>query len=187
MNIIKLTNGILSQNCYILEKDGKGIVIDPGLDTKLILNKISQLKIKIEYVILTHGHFDHIYSAKALKDLGAKVLISEIDAPKLLDSEINMGFLYDYNDVPKCLPDEFLEEGKKELLGEDFEIIFTPGHTSGSVCIVYKNSIFTGDTYFAEGVYGRTDLLDGSTSNLVSSLIKLKPYLKNKKVYAGHE
>lgn len=187
MKITKITNGILNQNCYILDKDGSAIVIDPGLDTKLILDKISQMKLGVEYVLLTHGHFDHIYSAKALKDLGAKILISEVDAPKLLDSEINMGFLYNFDDVPKCLPDEFLEEGKKELLGEEFEIVFTPGHTSGSVCIIYKDAIFTGDTYFSDGVYGRTDLLDGSTSNLASSLIKLKPYLKGKKIFAGHE
>lgn len=187
MKITKITNGILNQNCYVLSKDGQAIVIDPGIDTKLILNTISDLKVKVDYVILTHGHFDHIYSANALKELGAKVLISEEDAPKLLDSEINMGFLYNFNDMPKCLPDEFLVEGEKELLGEKFEIIETPGHTSGSVCIIYKDNIFTGDTYFSEGVYGRTDLLDGSTSKLVSSLLKLKPYLVGRTIYPGHE
>ena len=106
MKITKITNGQLNENCYVLSKDGKAIVIDPGLDTDLILKTISELKVQPEFVVLTHGHFDHIFSAKALKDMGAKVLISEDDAPKLLDSEINMGFLYDFT-VPKCLPDEF--------------------------------------------------------------------------------
>ena len=187
MKITKITNGLLNQNCYVLSENGKAIVIDPGLDTNLILSTIDELKVKVEYVILTHGHFDHIVSAPALKEKGAKVLITEDDAPKLLDSEINMGFLYGFNDLPKCLPDEFLTEGEIELIGEKFEVIFTPGHTSGSVCIVYKDNIFTGDTYFSEGVYGRTDLLDGSTNKLVSSLIKLKPYLKDRTVYSGHE
>lgn len=187
MEIIKITNGLLNQNCYILKKGKEAIVVDPGMDTNLILKTLKDLDVRVEYALLTHGHFDHVYSAKAIKDLGAKILISEADAPKLLDCEINMGFLYNVNDMPECLPDGFLEEGELELLGEKFEIIFTPGHTSGSVCIVYNDNIFTGDTYFSEGVYGRTDLLDGSTSNLVSSLIKLKPYLKGKKIYSGHE
>ena len=186
MNITTITNGILNQNCYLLEKDGHAIVIDPGLDTDLILKTILDKKLKVDFVLLTHGHFDHIYSAKALKDMGAKILISEDDAPKLLDNDINMGFLYNF-DVPKCLPDEFLVEGDKDFFGEKFQIISTPGHTSGGICIIYKNNIFTGDTYFSDGVYGRTDLLDGSTNKLVSSLLKLKPYLKNRKVYPGHQ
>ena len=62
-----------------------------------------------------------------------------------------------------------------------------PGHTSGSVVIIKGNQMFTGDTYFSEGVYGRTDLLDGHQEQLEASLEKLKPYLKTKKIQAGHE
>ena len=187
MKITKLTNGKLKQNCYILTNDkGEAVIVDPGLDKEGILSYINKNKIKPEYVLLTHGHFDHIYSAKALKDMGAKILITEVDGPKLLDSEINMGFIMDIKTEP-VIPDMFLKEGELELLGEKFEIMFTPGHTSGACVIFYKDVAFTGDTYFEKGIYGRTDLLDGNQEKLNASIKKLEPLLKKKKVLAGHE
>lgn len=187
MRILKITNGPLNQNCYLFEKDGKAIVIDPGIRTEKIIETIKKENVKPEFVLLTHGHFDHIYSAKAIQDMGAKVYISEIDAPKLLSSELNMGFICGFNSVPECLPDGFLKSGKMKFLDEDFEIVFTPGHTSGSLCIFYDNLVFTGDTYFSEGVYGRTDLLDGNQEAENESIEKLLPLLKGKKIMAGHE
>lgn len=187
MKILKITNGPLNQNCYVIEKDGKAIVIDPGIRTEKIIETIKKENVKPEFVLLTHGHFDHIYSAKALQDMGAKVYISEIDAPKLLSSELNMGFICGFNNVPECLPDGFLKSGKMKFLDEEFEIVETPGHTSGSVCIFYGNTVFTGDTYFSEGIYGRTDLLDGNKETEDKSIEKLLPLLKGKKILAGHE
>lgn len=187
MKILKITNGPLNQNCYVIEILGKAIVIDPGIRTEKIVETIKKENVKPEFVLLTHGHFDHIYSAKALQDMGAKVYISEIDAPKMLSSELNVGFLCGFNNVPKCLPDGFLKPGKMKFLDEEFEIVETPGHTSGSVCIFYGDNVFTGDTYFSEGVYGRCDLLDGNQEAENESIKKLVPLLKGKKVLAGHE
>ena len=187
MKIAKITNGQMKQNCYVLTKDNKNaIVIDPGLDTDGIVKYLKTNKLEPKVVLLTHGHFDHVYSTKALKDMGAKIYITETDGPKLLDSEINMGFILNIKTEP-VVPDEFLLEGKIELLGEEFEVVFTPGHTSGSCVIFYKDCAFTGDTYFQEGVYGRTDLLDGNQEKLEESIKKLKPLLNNKKILAGHE
>ena len=186
MEIIKITNSKLSENCYIINKDNKAVIIDPGIETDKILKVISEKKLKPEFVLLTHGNFDHIYSAKALQDMGAKVYITEVDAPKLFDNVINMGFLYDVN-CEVVVPNGFLVEGKQEFLGDEYEVIFTPGHTSGSCCIVFNDFIFTGDTYFEEGVYGRTDLLDGDQEKLEKSIEKLRPHLSGKKVLAGHE
>ncbi len=186
MKITKITNSLLQENCYILEKDKSAIIIDPGIETDKIIGELTSRGLKPEYVLLTHGHFDHIYSCKELKDMGAKIFITEVDAPKLLDNELCMGFFYNVNCQP-VLPDGFLVEGENEFLGEKFEVVFTPGHTSGSCVIIHDNEIFTGDTYFEEGVYGRCDLLDGHKDLLEKSIEKLRPYLKNKKVYAGHE
>lgn len=186
MKIVKITNGLMKQNCYILEKDGLAIVIDPGLDTKTILNYITKNKLSPKFVLLTHGHFDHIYSAKAIKDLGAKIYITEKDGPKLLNNEINMGFIMNVK-TEAVVPDGFLVEGEQEFLGEKFNVVFSPGHTSGSCVILYKDVAFTGDTYFTKGVYGRTDLLDGDQKALENSIKKLEPKFKNKKILAGHE
>lgn len=186
MKIHKITNGPLMQNCYVLEKNKQAIVIDPGIETNKIIEFLEKNKLQAKSVLLTHGHFDHIFSAKALKEKGAKIYISEVDAPKLLDNEINCGFLCDIYSEP-CLPDGFLTEGKCEIEGEEFEIVNTPGHTSGSIIIVYKDNVFTGDTYFSKGIYGRTDLLDGNQEELVKSLKKVEKIVKNKKVFAGHE
>ena len=187
MKIVKITNGNMNQNCYVLTNDNKNaLLIDPGLGTGDILDYLKQNKLTPQYVLLTHGHFDHIYSVKALKDMGAKVYITEKDGPKLLDSEINMGFIMNIKTQP-VIPDGFLTEGEMEFLGEKFEIIFTPGHTSGGCVIIYKNNAFTGDTYFEKGIYGRTDLLDGNQKMLKESIKKLEPKLKDKKVLPGHD
>lgn len=187
MKLIKVTNGLLKQNTYFLVyKDNKTIVIDPGMDTKKIIEELNKNKLKPTIVLLTHGHFDHIYGAKVLKDMGAKVYISEVDAPKLFDNELNMGFIWKVN-CERVVPDGFLTEGENEIDEVKFEVLFTPGHTSGGVVIIFGDCIFTGDTYFEKGVYGRTDLLDGNQDLLDESIKKLKPYLKDKKIFAGHE
>lgn len=186
MRIIKVTNGPLMQNCYILAGKDKAIVIDPGIDTKKIIDTLNKNRLKPTVVLLTHGHFDHIYSAKELKNMGARVYVTEVDAPKLLDNELNMGFICDIICKP-VLPDGFLIEGENEFEGEKFDIVFTPGHTSGSCVIFYGENAFTGDTYFEEGVYGRTDLLDGNQEKIEASLKKLKPLLKGKTIFPGHE
>ncbi len=186
MEVIKIVNGILKQDCYILKLDGKVFVIDPGLDTELILSTLEKKRLHADYVLLTHGHFDHIYSANKLKQLGAKVYITEVDAPKLFSNELNMGFLYGF-ECETCVPDGFLKEGENEIGDEKFEVVFTPGHTSGSCCIIYEDLIFTGDTYFEEGVYGRTDLLDGNQKMIEKSIEKLRPFLNGKTILAGHE
>lgn len=186
MKIEKITNGVLKQHCYILIKEDKScFVVDPGMDKVKILKFIQENQLKPVAVLLTHGHFDHIASAKAIKDMGAKIYITEIDAPKLMDSELNMGFMFGVK-TEVALPDAFLVEGENEIFGEKFEVVYTPGHTSGSCVIIYDNNIFTGDTFFEDGVYGRTDLLDGHEELLQQSIVKLKPYLEEKNIYAGH-
>lgn len=187
MKVHKIINGKMQENCYVLDLGkNQAFVIDPGLGTKDILKTIDSLKLKVIAVLLTHGHFDHIYSAAKFKSLGAKIYITEKDAPKLLDNELNMGFMFD-EEVEACLPDGFLVEGKNKIEETEFEVVFSPGHTSGSCVIIFDNFAFTGDTYFGDGIYGRCDFLDGNIQDMKESLKKLVPYLKGKKVLAGHD
>jgi len=187
MKITKITNGPLKQNCYVLSKGERALVIDPGLEINAIVAELEKQKLRCEVVLLTHGHFDHIYGAKTLQDRGAKVYISAVDAPKLLSSELALGFICGINDIPEVLPDGVLTEGKMKFLDEEFEIVFTPGHTLGSVVVIYKDYAFTGDTYFAEGVYGRCDLPGADERAQKESIKKLLPLLKNKNILSGHE
>ena len=115
MKIVKITNGVMKQNCYVLTKDNKNaILIDPGLDTKAILDYLEKNKLKPTTVLLTHGHFDHIFSVKALKDKGAKIYVTEADGPKLLDRSLIWGLLLIFKQNPLFQMD-FCLVGKMNL------------------------------------------------------------------------
>jgi len=169
MEIKNLIVGPLLTNCYILLSKKEAIVIDPGAEPEKILKEIEGKK--LVYIILTHYHLDHTLAAKKLKEkTGAKILAGK-----------------DEKEFLKFQPDRFLEDGEEIKLEEEpLKIIFTPGHTKGSICVLGKNFIFTGDTLFEDG-YGRTDLPGGSEKDLRESLAKLKKILKKgMTVYPGH-
>jgi hydroxyacylglutathione hydrolase len=169
MEIKKLILGPLITNCYILISDDEAIVIDPAAEIEKIIKELEGKKLK--YIVLTHYHFDHSFGAKELKErTQAKILIGKGEE----------GFL----DFPV---DYFLKEGDEINFGKDsLKVIATPGHTKGSICLLGKNFIFTGDTLFRDGV-GRTDLPGGSEKDLRKSLSKLSQLLKEGMiVYPGH-
>lgn len=170
MEIEHLIVGPLLTNCYLLISKGKAAVIDPGGGLKKILEEVGG-KIKLKYIILTHSHWDHALAVLKLKEkTGAKILMHEAE-----------------KDLVRFEVDEFLKEGKEIKIGDTvLKVIHTPGHSKGSICLVNKNFIFTGDTLFKDG-YGRTDLPGGSQKDLENSLKKLKKILKpGVKIYPGH-
>jgi glyoxylase-like metal-dependent hydrolase (beta-lactamase superfamily II) len=169
MEIKRLILGPLFTNCYILTSGKEAAVIDPGGESKKILEEIKNHELK--YVILTHYHLDHIFSAPKLKEeTEAKILI-----------HINE------KDSLKIEADEFLEEGNEIKIGnESLKVILTPGHTKGGISLLGKDFIFTGDTLFKDG-YGRTDLPGGSPEEMEKSLKKLSGLMKpGMKIYPGH-
>ncbi len=189
MILQKLCVGELSTNCYILgdEKTNEGVVIDPGGDFDLIDENIEKLNLKIKYIILTHGHIDHIKALVPLKKkTKAKVLIHKEDLPILSDPTYNLaqfiGENGSFSEPDLLLKDgDTIEFGKKKLL-----VLHTPGHTPGSISLYTDNLLFTGDTLFCEGI-GRTDLPGASCENLFSS-IKQKLFTKpdDTEVFPGH-
>jgi len=171
MEIKNLIVGPLLTNCYVLLSKNEALVIDPGGGLKEILKEIEKKKSKLKYIILTHGHWDHLLAAPKLKkETGAKILTHEGE-----------------KDFIKFKVDKFLKEGEEIKIGEiSLEIIHTPGHTKGSICLLGDGLIFTGDTIFKDG-YGRTDLAGGSQKDLENSLKKLSKILKSgMKIYPGH-
>jgi len=189
----KIVIGQLDTNCYLVweEETKECLVIDPADDGVSISEEINSKNLKVKYIFLTHGHFDHCLGALDLKliyniDFGC----SSKDA-FLLDrqDETAKHFLKRKIQVPNFVKiDIDLDKIKNFKLGEEeFEVIKTPGHTPGSVCFYFnkQNLLFSGDTLFA-GLRGRTDFKYGSTKNIFASLKKLMKLNLNTLVLPGH-
>lgn len=189
MIVERLPVGVYAANCYIVYcKDTKeALVIDPGGEGEEILKRINDLKIDVKYIILTHGHGDHIGGVLEIKNgTNAPVLIHSEDEDYLKDSVKNLSSMMSMNKV-EISPDKLLKDGDKLKLGEyDIDIIHTPGHTPGGISIKIGNNLFTGDTLFA-GSIGRTDFEGGSYEAIISSIKdKLVKYPDETEVFPGH-
>ena len=187
MKIYHVTTGLLGVNTYFLvnEKTKNAILIDGGESYKAIKKTESDLGVKITTLLLTHAHFDHAGNAEQLQKDGVKVLISEIDAPKLSNGlNLASDFGRTFNSF---IPDQMLKDGQV-LNIEDIQIkvIATPGHTDGSLTFMVGNSLFTGDTLFLESV-GRTDFPTGNKTQLINSVKKLFALEGDYNVYPGHQ
>ncbi|TYP50371.1 MBL fold metallo-hydrolase [Thermosediminibacter litoriperuensis] len=189
MFLKRLQVGPLASNCYILgdEHSKKAAIIDPGGDPEIILEAVNKEGFMVEFLILTHGHFDHIGAVREVKkSTGARIAIHEKDAKMLLSAEENLssymgcGFTQPAAEV-ELKGDEQLRVGDIML-----EIIWTPGHTPGSICIKTEDVLFTGDTLLA-GSVGRTDFPGGSYRELLNSIkTKLLTFDDDVRVLPGH-
>ncbi len=189
MEIITLQNAkLFASNCYILLSDDAFSVIDPSVsyaDAVKLYPKISGLK--AEYVILTHGHIDHAWEIESYVEMGCQAVISKKDAEIISKSNMNC---YEFLSGPiDSYKGEFItfDDGDELVTcGKTFSVIATPGHTAGSVSLVTDDVIFTGDTLFAGGVFGRYDLPTSDGVSLMHSLKKLFELPEHLTVYSGH-
>ena len=180
MNIKLMQVGPIGTNCYILEHDNKIAVIDPGDEAGRILGELKKSDAQVEYILLTHGHYDHTTAVpelhKALPE--AKIYIHQADANGAgsrlypLAGQVDDLLLYDEGDT---LP----------LGALTIEVLHTPGHSPGSVTLKAGDVLFTGDTLFA-GSMGRTDLRGGSWEEILVSLGRLGRLEGNYHVLPGH-
>lgn len=187
MEIRVLTVGQLGTQCYILSahESETCIVIDPGAEPERILQAAGNRR--IEAILLTHGHFDHIGAVSALMSESTSLLIHRLDAPMLSDSHLNAGLELTGTNVTTPAPTGFVADN--DLLhyaGLEIRVIHTPGHTPGGVCYLCENEAFTGDTLFHHG-WGRTDLAGGNQADLMASLRKLIMLTKDMSIHPGHE
>lgn len=175
----------IAANCYIFgcANTKEAVVIDPGGGDELIKQEISASGLTPVFIINTHGHGDHI---GANSKMGLPVYIHVADAQFLTNPLKNLSGILG---IPVSSPpaSRLLEDGDKIELGDlILEVIHTPGHTPGSICIRCDEIVFTGDTLFAEGV-GRTDLEGGSEFRLFKSIRERLFILPDEtKVYPGH-
>ena len=186
MKIYHLQSGPLRVNSYFLvNNENQAIVIDSGENYKKIKQTEQQLGVEIKAVLLTHAHFDHAGNAKKLQDDGAKIYISKLDAPKLLNEDnlsSSFGRKFDYLTADFT----FSDGDELDVCGIKVKVIATPGHTNGSVCFLIENALFTGDTLF-NGSVGRTDFKSGNRADMVLSLRKLFALDGDYSVYPGHD
>jgi glyoxylase-like metal-dependent hydrolase (beta-lactamase superfamily II) len=182
-----LSTGMFDSNCYIVYNNNEGIIVDAGVSADEVMKFLDEKKIKIKYIVLTHVHIDHICHVDDIREkTGAEVLVHENDSKKLLDPSLNRSELYGQRMAFKPA-DRNLKDGDKITVGGiDFEIIHTPGHSSGCICIKAGDKLFTGDTLF-KMARGRTDLGDGNEEEILSSIKNKLMTLDEKTiVYPGH-
>lgn len=190
MEIIKLKPlSVCDTNSYIVATEmGNAVLIDAPADADYIMNEIMSRGLTLKKILLTHGHFDHVGAVADLADrTGCKVYIHEMDIKKL--SEDTDGLLINLFRVRGLrLFDGAIPIGDGDIIRQDeleFDVVHTPGHTSGSVCYITGDVMFTGDTLFARSV-GRTDMPDGNYNNLMDSMEKIKDLGGNLRILPGH-
>lgn len=193
-----LYTGPLDVNTYIVINGNVGFVVDPGGDAQEIYSIFQKQKARIEAILLTHAHFDHIGGVAELCRIASKgedgkenpqnapTVFLHKDELEKIGSYKNMGFSMNAN-PEKFVPDILLKGGETlKIAGLDVKVIHTPGHAKGSVCYVVSNKIFVGDTLFFMS-YGRTDFYDGNAKDLKNSIVnKLFALKGNYTVLPGH-
>lgn len=185
----RLALGVYGTNCYIAVDDNTkfAAVIDPAGDFDQLKTYIENNNLLVKYIILTHGHGDHTGAVIKLKKYSnAPVCINEGDLHMISNSDIKNFFTTGSIGLG-IKADIMLEDGSTLELGDsELNIIHTPGHTQGSVCIIFGNELFAGDTLFA-GSIGRTDFPGGSYEQIISSIKnKLLCLDSNLAVHPGH-
>ena len=178
MKILTIQGGSLYTNCYMVwnEDSPTCVLIDPGFQAEQILEHVRRQGKQVEAVLLTHGHFDHVGGVKGLaEETGCKVYIHKEDLT--LPSQLTLGT------IPYT--DHYDEGDTLELAGLTFQVLHTPGHTPGGVCLLCEDAMFAGDTLFCLSC-GRTDLPGGDFRQMFRSLARLAALEGDYRVFSGH-
>ena len=170
--------GAYQTNCYIIWAEGSDscAVIDPGYEPDTILTRAGLLGKKVEAILLTHGHFDHVGAVReiaAVTDCKVYLCADDLAMPH----QFTAGDLY-YTDT-------YTEGSIVEAAGLTLKVLHTPGHTPGSICLLCDGNLYAGDTLF-QGSCGRTDLPGGDWAQILQSLRRLKELPDKTKVFSGH-
>lgn len=187
-----LTVGQLHANCYLFydSKSREAFIVDAGDDAEYIINKIADLDLKPKAILSTHGHFDHILAATELKlAYGIPFYVHRADAAIVNRMERTARYFTGAAADPAPKIDKPLISEKNMTIGSlSLKIMHTPGHTPGSVCLYCerKKIIFTGDTIFKDGTYGRTDMAGGDARKLKDSILKILSLPDKTTIFPGH-
>jgi hydroxyacylglutathione hydrolase len=172
MQIETLAVGPLQVNCFIVacEKTRETLVVDPGDEAERILQRLQENDLQLKIVVNTHGHFDHIGGNRRLVEAsGAELLIHQADLPVLRRAREHAA-IYGMSVTPSPEPTRLLAGGETIEVGEmSLQVLHTPGHSPGGICLLGEGHLFVGDTLFA-GSVGRTDLPGGDHDTLIDGI-----------------
>jgi hydroxyacylglutathione hydrolase len=191
MDVRMLTVGPVQENCFVIRRDGaeSALMIDPGEEADRLVHVVDELGVKLEAILLTHTHFDHVGAvAPVARATGAPVYCPKLEVAVLADI---MAFVPwpGFGPFESYDADETVEGGERlRLAGFDIDVTFTPGHSPGHVAyaIEDEHALFSGDVLF-EGSVGRTDLPGGDPATLMASIAGLlERYGDETTVHPGH-
>lgn len=174
-------------NCYIISNESKDcVVVDCDGDISAMARYLDRNGLKPEYIILTHGHDDHIGSVEELAEkYGSKIAAGRLETDMLANPELNLSSFIGGRPV-SIKPDTLLDDGERfNAGGLEFKVMHTPGHTQGGICLIIEDKLISGDTLFA-GSCGRTDFPGGDWGQMTKSLKRLAALEGDYTVYPGH-
>ncbi|MEG1997235.1 MAG: MBL fold metallo-hydrolase, partial [Clostridiales bacterium] len=175
-------------NCFLFTcaATNDAAIIDPGGDANMIIAKVAEEKLNIKAIINTHGHSDHISANREMQEkYHAPLMIHQLDEPMLSRGTLSLAILTGGNSDGGTA-DRLLTEGDIITIGKlMLQVIHTPGHTPGGICLLTEDILFTGDTLFQTSI-GRTDFPGGSYETLIQSLHKLSLLDDELTIYPGH-
>jgi len=185
-----VTVGDFQENCYLYAcpQTRHAVIIDPGDEAERILQRIQELALIPQYIINTHGHIDHICAIDAVSAVYPVPLAIHPDDVAMYTDERSAKLFGRQAPLVKRTPDMLLKEGDHLSFGTlAFEVLHTPGHTPGGICLVGRPyCVFSGDTLFNRGI-GRTDLQGGNYQQLITSIReKLYALDDDLVVFPGH-
>ncbi len=190
IKIKSYTVGSLAANCYFVTDTDSDVslLIDTGAESLAVENAVNEFgSDKLKYILLTHGHFDHIGNTANLKKRypNAKIVIGEKDAPFTNDDSLNLSLFFG-EPVEHFNADILVSDGTELTFGSrTIKVIATPGHTIGGVCYIIGNNLFTGDTIMSQTT-GRMDFPTGNSRDMFESVKKIAAIKENLNVYCGH-
>jgi hydroxyacylglutathione hydrolase len=172
MNIEQMKVGFMAVFCYLVScpRTGEGLLIDPAGDEDRVVSTVNQRQVHLKYIVNTHGHVDHTCGNERVKALtGAKIIIHELDG-QMLQSRRGEEMARQWGFTPSPPADITVTDGDEIVAGDvSLEVIHTPGHSPGGICLLGDGNLFSGDTLFVGGI-GRTDLPGGSMSQFMQAI-----------------
>lgn len=188
MIVETLAVGALQSNCFVIgdEETRDAMVVDPGDEPDRILDAVKERGLRVKYIVCTHGHFDHVGSVGDIREGAGGSVVMHPNEREIYEAALDMAAFWGFKIDPLPPPDILVSEGDALTLGRrTFQVMHSPGHSPGGICLYGEGMVVTGDTLFA-GSVGRTDFHGGDMRKLKNSFRRLMALPQETVVLPGH-